>query len=330
MATGLPLKDFIYISFINVMYEIPFYVAIDHKKKAIIISIRGTVCLQDIITDLMCCGEHTGLPNLPRAVCHDGMLTSAKLIYQKLTEGKYSILDQARAQAQGLCRTEQNYQLVVTGHSLGAGVAALLAMMLRETPLYRNLICFAFSPPGGLMSVEAARVAEGFVCSVVVEDDIVPRLGLSNILKLKVDVYDTIQNLDVPKYQVLGKPLERFLAKVFRPRAKVSEEGAPTWDGNCDASACVLAFQMGLEKSKKEVNDELEKHRPLYMPGCVLYIQGLNNFARGMYKAYYTRGDAALFQEIIYDSDLITDHMPLRVLDTLNKMVKERCPAICC
>jgi len=38
---------------------------------------------------------------------------------------------------------------VITGHSLGAGVAALLALELR--PMYPHLICFAFAPPGELV-----------------------------------------------------------------------------------------------------------------------------------------------------------------------------------
>ena len=39
-----------------------------------------------------------------------------------------------------------DYQLVITGHSLGAGVASVLAILLK--PKYSNLICYVFSPPG--------------------------------------------------------------------------------------------------------------------------------------------------------------------------------------
>lgn len=40
----------------------------------------------------------------------------------------------------------QDYRVVVTGHSLGAGVASLLAILLR--PKYPKLHCFAYGPPG--------------------------------------------------------------------------------------------------------------------------------------------------------------------------------------
>ena len=41
---------------------------------------------------------------------------------------------------------QQDYKLVITGHSLGAGVASILAVLLR--PQFPDLVCYAFSPPG--------------------------------------------------------------------------------------------------------------------------------------------------------------------------------------
>lgn len=43
----------------------------------------------------------------------------------------------------------QEYKLVITGHSLGAGAAAVLAVLLRNS--FPTLQCYAFSPPGGLL-----------------------------------------------------------------------------------------------------------------------------------------------------------------------------------
>ena len=40
----------------------------------------------------------------------------------------------------------QDYQLIVSGHSLGAGVASVLALLLRKS--YPDLHCYALSPPG--------------------------------------------------------------------------------------------------------------------------------------------------------------------------------------
>ena len=42
------------------------------------------------------------------------------------------------------------YELVCVGHSLGAGTAAILAILLKAQ--YPTLHCYAFTPPGGLLT----------------------------------------------------------------------------------------------------------------------------------------------------------------------------------
>jgi sn1-specific diacylglycerol lipase len=64
--------------------------------------------------------------------------------------------------------------MVVTGHSLGAAVATLLGMQLRER--FTDLQCWAFNPPGGLLSWELAQIAERYCTSVVVGKDVISRL----------------------------------------------------------------------------------------------------------------------------------------------------------
>ena len=50
---------------------------------------------------------------------------------------------------QTLTLPSQEFQLLVLGHSLGAGTATLLSFMLRDR--YPNIRCFAYGPPGGLL-----------------------------------------------------------------------------------------------------------------------------------------------------------------------------------
>ena len=76
--------------------------------------------------------------------------------------------------------------LVITGHSLGAGVAALMALLLRGR--YPQVTCWAFAPPGGLMSPALAKAIAPLCTSFVCGDDIVPRLTLSNLERLRDQV----------------------------------------------------------------------------------------------------------------------------------------------
>lgn len=49
-----------------------------------------------------------------------------------------------------------HYGLVIVGHSLGAGTAAILSFLLR--PQYPTLRCYAYSPPGGLLRSDRIHV----------------------------------------------------------------------------------------------------------------------------------------------------------------------------
>merc|ERR1719232_2522378 len=105
------------------------------------------------------------------------------------------------------CLTDPEYEgfdIVVTGHSLGAGTATILAFLLRDRYPDIRVTCYAYSPPGGLLSLAAARESEKFTVSVVVGDDVIPRLSLTNIGALSRDIKNVISTCKLPKYQVFG------------------------------------------------------------------------------------------------------------------------------
>jgi len=71
------------------------------------------------------------------------MVQAAEYIRDKLEEE--AILMQAFSHNKE--RGTQDFELVLVGHSLGAGTASILAILLRQN--YPTLQCFAYSPPGG-------------------------------------------------------------------------------------------------------------------------------------------------------------------------------------
>ena len=68
-----------------------------------------------------------------------GIYNTASLILEKIE--KFNLLKREFARPEF-----KDYDLVVTGHSLGAGVASVLSVILKRD--YPNLKCYAFSPPG--------------------------------------------------------------------------------------------------------------------------------------------------------------------------------------
>ncbi|XP_016402928.1 sn1-specific diacylglycerol lipase beta-like [Sinocyclocheilus rhinocerous] len=99
------------------------------------------VCLQDVLTDLSAECENLSVEGVSgTCYAHKGICQAAHYIYKRLVND--GILSQA-------FNIAPEYKLVITGHSLGAGAASLLAVLLRST--HPTLECYAFSPPGGLM-----------------------------------------------------------------------------------------------------------------------------------------------------------------------------------
>ncbi|KAI4801151.1 hypothetical protein KUCAC02_000077 [Chaenocephalus aceratus] len=192
-STGLQYRDFIYVSFHNQIYEIPFYVALDHKREAVLVAVRGTLSLKDVLTDLSAECENLPVEGvLGSCYAHKGICQAAGYIYKKLVND--GILNQA------FCIAPE-YKLVITGHSLGAGTASLLAILLRNS--FPTLQCYSFSPPGGLLSKALADYSKDFVVSVVLGKDLVPRLSLPNMEDLKRKILKVVSNCNKPKYRIL-------------------------------------------------------------------------------------------------------------------------------
>ena len=134
--------QFVHLCFSNKVYGTPFFVVKDALTKSIVIAIRGTMSLADIITDMggwPAAMDVEGLP--PSFKGHHGMILCAKYVVNKLDELK--ILPQ-------LMEENPGYNLVITGTSLGAGTSAIMAMILKQK--FPELKCYAFSPPGNFRS----------------------------------------------------------------------------------------------------------------------------------------------------------------------------------
>ena len=159
------------------VHEPAHYLAVDHRRKVIVLSIRGTSSIGDIVTDLNAkCAAHS-ISGITGFV-HEGMLQSAQFLYKSVTNSLVTA-----------CHRYGDYKVVITGHSLGAGVAALLGLMYREHPVVfggngcrLRVWCFA-SPCIVSREFTDQQLGNGFITSVALETDVVTRLSMESVRK---------------------------------------------------------------------------------------------------------------------------------------------------
>jgi sn1-specific diacylglycerol lipase len=139
---GLNNTFLCYASFKNGMLETPYAIMVDEEVQNIVIVVRGTRSLEDLVVDLQFVPD--SLAEVGRVCgfigdgyyCHQGFLLRSKWMYNDIK--KQQVLKTLFSSESPY----KSYSLVVTGHSLGAGCASILALMLR--PAFESLHCFAY------------------------------------------------------------------------------------------------------------------------------------------------------------------------------------------
>uniref|UniRef100_A0A4W6D0E2 Diacylglycerol lipase-alpha n=1 Tax=Lates calcarifer TaxID=8187 RepID=A0A4W6D0E2_LATCA len=299
----------VYTSWHDAVYETPFFVAVDHAKKKVVISIRGTLSPKDALTDLT--GDSERLPVEEQHgtwLGHKGMVLSAEYIKKKLEQEM--ILSQAFGR--DLNKGTMHYGLVIVGHSLGAGTAAILSFLLR--PQYPTLHCYSYSPPGGLLSEDAMEYSKEFVTSVVLGKDLVPRLGLSQLEGLRRHLLEVLQKSNKPKWRIIAGGTKCI------PKSELPLED----DDPQSQPAAPPSSRLWLHPS--DLSIALSASTPLYPPGRIIHV--VHNHPPetccGQEEPTYSAlwGDNKAFDEVIISSAMLNEHMPYMVMEGLNKVLE--------
>ena len=165
------------------------FVAVDHRHKAIVLALRGTLSISGALIDMQamdypyCTGRaHKGMAEMADAVWNE----SGAFLIDLLNEKEH-----------------QNYDLIITGHSLGAGTACLLNLKVHVEGLgipgmNRRVLCFGFAPPPTFVwdvtnsNGDAIERAMGHSVCYIHDFDCVPHLSVATIRRLAtlLDVVD--------------------------------------------------------------------------------------------------------------------------------------------
>ncbi|KAG9242158.1 hypothetical protein BJ878DRAFT_426534 [Calycina marina] len=176
------------------------FVSLDHDSKAVILTCRGTLGFEDVLTDLTCDYDEMRHRGASYKV-HKGIHASAKRL---LTSSVLLTITAALEEF-------PDYGLVLCGHSLGGAVSALLAIMISEPsetgtafvtaqpelpqlllpssdnagtapiqshlPIGHSIHVYAYGPPSCL-SPSLRLATRGLITTIVHNYDLVPYLSL--------------------------------------------------------------------------------------------------------------------------------------------------------
>ncbi len=317
--------DLLYKNIKGHLFKSPFAVSVDRNLKAIVIAVRGTLSTSDLLVDLYIqeqelewMNPHDGTPQ--KALCHGGMMEIARSILMELNEKRvFTLIESSMFEGFQLICTVGNLEFQFQGHSLGAGVAALLAFLIKNSQAidlrseYRNNCnALCYSSPGFLISKNALCYFCTFCTSVVLGDDFICRINPHNTEQLKKRIEQELELCELRKIDILSAEI---LDRIFRPRRLRQVDHS--------------------RESILQLDAELEYDGVhLYLPGNVLLLKRMHDvesqsaqgsFLQDRHGSDHLQGwwtDARLLaREIIVSDQMIMDHLPNRVGDCLRSLV---------
>lgn len=302
-------------------FEVPYLLAYSIRTKSVVIAIRGVYSNSDLLVSLKLDLEELEDADGRVNLVHSGMLLSARKILKDIKKhgALYQILQNSKAD-----------RIVVCGHSMGAGVAALLTFLLRQDPLTKEATCISYCPPGSLITEKSVPIFDAFCTTVIIGDDFVPRLTRNAMDLLKADLMDALLSCQMPKWKILGSLFcfgqDRIVGS--SSLSDIESSVAQSQSGKQDLTSVDQQSHHGIDKNskaKKEIKFCMPRMHP---PGRILYFEKLpvNNRPSSLESQQETTGARRLytyvprwapreeFERIAVSGSMLKDHSPFALL----------------
>lgn len=190
--TGVRKTDILYSSSTAEPFKPLWWLCIDKASSSIVIAVRGTFGTGDVVSDAL-----ARQVEFKGHVVHQGMLLSAQWLLGKVLPMLKGIAGFDSGQ----------YRLVTTGHSLGGGVSAMLAWLLRkdhETGPCAECRSFVYGAPLICDRVLAEKM-RSFVVHIVHNKDMVPRISMKTMEDLRDRICSMVETPEdrVSRYETV-------------------------------------------------------------------------------------------------------------------------------
>jgi hypothetical protein len=273
--------------------SLPHFIAVDHRHKAVVLAIRGTLSISGALVDIQamdspyCTGR-----------AHKGMAEMADAVWNESGAFLTTLLNE---------EGHQDYDLIITGHSLGAGTACLLHIKVHVEGLVlsdtnRRVLCFGFAPPPTFSwdiansNCEAIERAIKHSVCYIHDSDCVPHLSVATIRRLAT-ILDAVDNYNEKVWfwnRALvfwgWKPVPKELIDIVANAQKAMES-------NSDRSVdCRMIIPAKVVVWCKKINNKFEA-----IPCCPRAFSDMNIFVC---------------------EDMVAHHLPEQYEDSLDAMLQ--------
>ncbi|WVZ61160.1 hypothetical protein U9M48_011075 [Paspalum notatum var. saurae] len=161
-----------------------FALVCDNKSKCFLLFIRGAISTKERLTAATAAEvpfhhiilSEGQISNVVLGYAHCGMLAGARWIAKLVIPLLHNKIQEF-----------PGYQIKVMGHSMGAGIGAILTFILREHYEFSSCSCLAFAPPA-CMTWELAESGKDFITSLVNRNDVVPAFSKVSSESLRSEV----------------------------------------------------------------------------------------------------------------------------------------------
>ncbi|KZV32986.1 sn1-specific diacylglycerol lipase beta-like [Dorcoceras hygrometricum] len=300
-----------------------YFIGLDMRKKLVILGIRGTHTVYDLVTDII-------------SSSHEEIAFEGYSTHFGAAEAARWFLTHEIVTLRKCLEKHKGFKLRLVGHSLGGATASLLAIMLRKKSLKELgfnpeiIDAVAYAPPP-CVSRELAESCSDFVTTVVMQDDMIPRLSIGSISRLRNEIVETdwvtvFEREDwkgVIDLVTNAKQVVSSVQDVARKLADYTNFRGQTENSDTDKKKEVPK----VPSEKKEVpkvpsdshgsNPAKDQGQPpkladLFVPGTVYYLERNTDAGRNSrsseYFTLFRRYPGEHFQRILLSSNIFSDH----------------------
>ena len=263
--TGLTERDVVAHRFDSDAHRPAWYLVRDHDCRSIVLCVRGTATVRDVLTNLSFEGDHAlrgeeddyetfaakagegqraaggdseMRGNNVRA--HGGMVSSARFIAKE-----------TRLMVEDEMSTHEGYRLVLCGHSMGGGAAAILGTFWRDVFPPNRVVVYVFGCPC-VSPLNSSPTGSDNVYSVMREGDPFSALSVGHVADISRSVARLCKDDDLRRGAM--SRLKRRRAKDLPPE---------------DVEWC--------RQTMSEIREKDFKAEKFYPSGQLLYISGTSS-----------------------------------------------------